>query len=107
MILTNYNMEKLLHLLKHFECLTIIPSLLKSEVQRAKRDVSLGLPISRKGAENLLKLQNAKNTISTSTSTVERAFSAMNRISREIGGFNDNFFEPRYCTSSEHGPSCL
>ena len=78
------DIEKLLYLVEHFDCLNVNKTLLKTEVRKAKHDISLGLPIRSRGTENLMKLVNAKNALSTSTASVERAFSAMNRICTKL-----------------------
>ncbi len=62
------------YLVKHFDCLNINRSILKLELLRAKEDFQLGLPISENRSDNLMKLVKLKNTIATSTATVERCF---------------------------------
>ena len=58
----------------------ISQSVLKLELVRAKQDCQLGFPISERRCQDLIKLAALKNTIATSTASVERAFSAMNRV---------------------------
>ena len=53
---------------------------MRIEVDRAQEDFDLGVPLSKNGTENLRKVVAIKNTIATSTASVERAFSGMNRI---------------------------
>lgn len=76
--------EKLLYMVDHFDCLNVNRTLLKTEARKAKYEISLGLPMRRRGMENLMKLINVKNTLSTSSASVERAFSAMNRICTKL-----------------------
>lgn len=71
-------------LVDHFTFLDINRSLLKIELERAKVDLRLGLPVSKKRCENLMKLITLKNTISTSTASVERVFSGMNRVCTKL-----------------------
>ena len=68
----------------YFSCIKINMSVLKFEIERAKLDLNLGVPINPNRAENLLKLMTVKNTIATSTASVERAFSGMNRICSKL-----------------------
>ena len=70
----------LMYLVDHFHYLEIIQSILKLEMIRAKNDFQLGLPISGRRCQNLLKLIALKNTMATSTASVEKAFSVMNRV---------------------------
>ena len=70
----------LMYLVDHFHYLEIIQSILKLEMVRAKNDFQLELPISERRCQNLLKLIALKNTMATSTASVERALSAMNRV---------------------------
>ena len=67
-------------LLDTFSCLNINRSILALEIERAEVDYRVGLPINPKRLPNLTTLIAVKNTISTSTASVERAFSGMNRI---------------------------
>jgi hypothetical protein len=53
---------------------------LPEEIERPEVDYRLGLPINPKRLPNFATLIAVKNTISTSTTSVERAFSGMNRI---------------------------
>ena len=76
--------KTLAHLVDRFECLDINRSVLKLELVRAKQDLQLGVPISENRCENLMKLVALKNTVATSTASVERAFSAMNRVCNKI-----------------------
>ena len=69
---------------EHFDCLNINRSILKLELLRAREDLRLGLPISEKRYTNLMKLINLKTAIATSTATVERCFSAMNRVCSKL-----------------------
>ena len=81
----NYlNYSSLEFLLDHFHFLDIDRSLLKMELDRAKTDLRLGLPISMKRCENLLKLIFLKNTVATSTASVERVFSGMSRTCTKL-----------------------
>ena len=59
-------------------------SLLKVELDRAKTDLRLGLPVSDKRCENLMKLIFLKNTVATSTASVERVFLGMNRTCTKL-----------------------
>ena len=77
-------LTKLGSLTDQFDCFSIRKSLLRTDVARAKKDLALGLPIHPRGTENLSLLQNTKNVLSTSTASVERAFSCMNRICTKI-----------------------
>ena len=76
--------EKLLYMVDHFDCLNVNRTLLKSEARKTKYEISLGLPMRRRGMENLMNLINVKNTLSTSSASVERAFLAMNRIRTKL-----------------------
>jgi hypothetical protein len=78
------DIETLGYLVEHFDCLNINRSILKLELLRAREDLRLGLPISEKRYTNLMKLINLKTTIATSTATVERCFSAMNRVCSKL-----------------------
>jgi hypothetical protein len=71
-------------LLNTFSCLNIDRSILELEIERAEVDYRLGLPINPKRLPNLTTLIAVKNTISTSTTSVERAFSGMNRICTKL-----------------------
>ena len=80
-LLVNYlDIDTLGYLVEHFDSLDINRSVLKLELSRAKIDFRLRLPISKKRCANLMKLINLKKPITTSTATVERSFSAMNRV---------------------------
>ena len=69
----NYlEIEALDYLIDHFDCLNVNRSILAIEISRAKMDFRMGLPISEKRSENLMKLITLKNTIVTTTATVER-----------------------------------
>ena len=72
------------YLVDHFHCLEINQSVLKLELVRATNDFQLGLPISERRCQNLMRLIALKNTMATSTASVERAFSAMNRVCNKI-----------------------
>ena len=50
------------------------------EIDRAKTDFKLGIPINPNRVDNLSKLIAIKNTIATSTVSAESALSRMNRI---------------------------
>ena len=76
------DIETLDILINHFECLNVNCSILATEI--AKVDFQIGLPISEKRSENLMKLITLKNTIATTTATVERLFSGMNRICTKL-----------------------
>ena len=76
--------ECYLDLVDHFHCLEINQSVLKLELVRAKNDFQLGLPISERRCQNLMRLIALKNTMATSTASVERAFSAMIRVCNKI-----------------------
>lgn len=77
--------EKLKLIIDQFEsCITINKTMLKVEIERARADFELGLPINPTRAENLTKLFTIKDTLSTSTATVERAFSCMNRVCTKL-----------------------
>ena len=78
------DIDTLGYLVAHFDCLDINRSVLKLALSRAKIDLRLGLPISKKRCANLIKLINLKNAIATSTATAERSFSAMNRVCSEL-----------------------
>ena len=81
----NYlNYSSLEFLIDHFHFLDINRSLLKMELDRAKTDLRLGLPVSNKRCENLMKLIFLKNTVATSTASVERVFSGMNRTCTKL-----------------------
>ena len=67
-----------------FSCLNTNRSILELEIERAEVDYRLGLPINPKRLPNLTTLIAVKNTISTSTTSVERAFSGMNRICTKL-----------------------
>ena len=62
----------------YFSCIEINTSILEIEIKIAKLDFNLGIPINKNRAKNLLKLISIKNTLATSTASVERAFSGMN-----------------------------
>ena len=62
----------------HLKFLGINCSLLMSDLERAKTDISLELPISQKRYKNLMKLSNMKNTVAASPASVECVFSGMN-----------------------------
>ena len=78
------DIETLDILINHFECLNVNRSILAIEIARAKVDFRIGLPISEKRSENLMKLITLKNTIATTTATVERSFSGMNRVCTKL-----------------------
>ena len=78
------DIDTLGYLVAHFDCLDINRSVLKLALSRAKIDLRLGLPISKKRCANLMKLINLKNTIATSTATAERSFSAVNKVCSEL-----------------------
>jgi hypothetical protein len=81
----NYlEIEALDYLIDHFDCLNVNRSILAIEISRAKMDFRMGLPISEKRSENLMKLITLKNTIATTTATVERSFSGMNRVCSKL-----------------------
>ncbi|CAB3981221.1 Hypothetical predicted protein [Paramuricea clavata] len=81
----NYlDIEPLDYLIDHFECLNVNRSILTIEISRAKMDLEMGLPVSQKRSENLMKLINLKNTFATSIATVERSFSGMNRVCSKL-----------------------
>ena len=81
----NYlNYSSLEFLLDHFHFMDANRSLLKVELDRAKTDLRLGLPVSDKRCENLMKLIFLKNTVATSTASVERVFSGMNRTCTKL-----------------------
>ena len=61
----------------HYKFLGINCSLLKSELERAKIDLWLELPISYKRCKTLMKLINMKNTMVASTAYVEHVFYGM------------------------------
>ena len=67
-------------LLNTFSGLNIDISILEIEIKRAEVDYRLVLPTNPKRLANLTSLIAVKNTISTSTASVERAFSDMNRM---------------------------
>ena len=50
------DIETLDILINHFECLNVNRSILAIEIARAKEDFQIGLPISEKRSENLMKL---------------------------------------------------
>ena len=54
------------------------------EVERAMKDFQLGIPINPNRADNLIKLISIKDSITTYSASVERAFSGMNRICSKI-----------------------
>ena len=81
---TYLDLSELDVLLNTFSCLNINRSILKLESKRAEVDYHLGLPINPKRLSNLTTLIAVKNTILTSTASVERAFSAMNRICMKL-----------------------
>lgn len=72
------------YLVEHFHCLEINQSILKLELVRAKTDLLLGVPISESRCTNLMRLVALKNTMATTTASVERSFSAMNRVCNKI-----------------------
>jgi hypothetical protein len=76
--------EKLLYMVDRFDCLNVNKTLLKTKARKPKYEVPLGLPMRRRGMENLKKLVNVKNALSTSSASVERAFSAMNHICTKL-----------------------
>jgi hypothetical protein len=80
----NDTLEHFEHLSTLFDCLNINRSILKLELFWAKEDFQLGLPISENRSDNLMKLVKLKNTIATSTATVERSFSALNRVCSKL-----------------------
>ena len=71
-------------LLNTFSCLNTNRSILELEIERAEVDYRLGLPINPKRLPNLTTLIAVKNTISTTITSVERAFSGMNRICTKL-----------------------
>jgi hypothetical protein len=71
-------------LLNTFSGLNIDISILELEIERAEVDYRLVLPTNPKRLANLTSLIAVKNTISTSTASVERAFSDMNRICTKL-----------------------
>jgi hypothetical protein len=77
---TYLNLSEFNVLLNTFSCLNINRSILELEVERAKVDYHLGLSMNPNRLPNLRTLIAVKNTISTSTASVERAFSGMYRI---------------------------
>ena len=77
---TYLNLSEFDVLLNTFSCLNINRSILELEVKRAKVDYRLGLPMNPNRLPNLRTLIAVKNTISTSTASVERAFCGMYRI---------------------------
>lgn len=81
---TYLNLSELDVLLNTFSCLNINRSILELEIERAEVDYRLGLPINPSRLPNLTTLIAVKNTISTSTASVERAFSGMNRICTKL-----------------------
>ena len=78
------DIDTLDYLVQHFDCLGINRSVLKLELLRATDDFQKRLPISEKRSPNLIKLVNLKKTIATSTASVERSFSAMNRVCTKL-----------------------
>ena len=60
--------------------LEINQSILKLELLRAKKDFQLGLPISENMCQNLMKLVALKNTLATSTASVERITSRLGNM---------------------------
>ena len=78
----NYNVLE--YVLDHFTFLDINRSILKIELERVKLDLNIGLPISKGRCENLMKLISLKNTVATSTASVERVFSGMNRTCSKL-----------------------
>ena len=78
----NVNMLKILA--ESFPCYEINQTVLRIEADRAKHDFDLGIPLNKTRIENLHKLVTLKNTTATTTVTVERAFSGMNRICTKI-----------------------
>ena len=74
-------LEKFLDILP---VLDVNKSVLRIEVKRAKEDHKLGIPFNSHRVENLLKLFVIKNSLPTSTASVERAFSGMNRICTKL-----------------------
>ena len=67
-------------LLNTFNGLNIDISILELEIERADVDYRLVLLTNPKRLANSTSLIAVKNTISTSTASVERAFSGMNRM---------------------------
>ena len=78
----NYNVLE--YVLDHFTFLDINRSILKIELERVKLDLNIGLPISKGRCENLMKLISLKNMVATSTASVERVFSGMNRTCSKL-----------------------
>ena len=78
------DIDTLDYLVLHFDCLGINRSILKLELLRTTDDFQKGLPFSEKRSPNLIKLVNLKKTIATSTASVERSFSAMNRVCTKL-----------------------
>ena len=68
----------------HFSCIEINKSLLKMEIEMTKEDFENGISINPDRATYLMKLITVKNTIATSTASVERAFSSMNRVCTKL-----------------------
>lgn len=81
---TYLDLSELDVLLNTFSCFNIDRSILELEIERAKVEDRLGLPINPKRIPNLTTIVAVKNTISTSTASVERAFSGMNRICTKL-----------------------
>jgi hypothetical protein len=73
-------------LLNTFSFLNTNRSILELEIERPEVDYRLGLPINPKSLRlpNLTTLIAVKNTISTTITSVERAFSGMNRICTKL-----------------------
>ena len=74
-------LEKFLNILP---MINVNRSVLRLEVKRAREDHRLGIPFNSRRVENLLKLFAMRNSLPTSTASVERAFSGMNRICTKL-----------------------
>ena len=71
-------------LVEKFPFLNIENAFLEMEIARARRDFSEGVPFSRMRCLNITKLMCLKNTVATSTASVERVFSGMNRTCTKL-----------------------
>ena len=69
---------------ERFPFLNIDNTILELEVGRAKRDFSEGLAFCPMRCIQLTKLMCLKNTMATSTASVERVFSGMNRTCTKL-----------------------
>mgnify|MGYP002803551871 CR=1 FL=1 len=79
-----YLVETTLTTLEQYPFLEISQSILKLLLLRAKKDFQHGLPISESRYLNLMKLVALKNTMATSTVSVERSFSTMSGVCNKI-----------------------